>query len=191
MQRAEVLFGCYRRGDANDPERYVGSIAAVLSLYEEEIIREATDPRFGISTSEKHRSFMPNSGELKAYCDALADRKYRMEQLAKIPRPVPASHRLDAPEPASGSFANIHVPDNNPRYAKLAEWTKTADPKFWKFGPSSDGVVGLWIPLNVWQDGGAQQIAKKFAPPKDLTLSETTRAAMAARYEPQASKDAS
>ena len=29
--RAEVLFGCYRRGDANDPDRYVTAIAAVLT----------------------------------------------------------------------------------------------------------------------------------------------------------------
>ena len=65
MERAALLFGCYRRGDANDPDTYVAAVAAVLSLYEPDIIREATDPRTGIQTAEKFAAFMPNAGELK------------------------------------------------------------------------------------------------------------------------------
>jgi hypothetical protein len=79
-QRAKVLFGAYRRGDANNPDQYVASIAAVLTLYEPEIVREVTDPRGGISTDPKHITFMPNSGELKVYCDTVRDRRWRQAQ---------------------------------------------------------------------------------------------------------------
>jgi hypothetical protein len=68
---ANRLLGCYRRGDANDPEMYVAAIVAVLCRYPIEIIRKATDPVTGISSTEKFAAFMPNSGELKIYCDGL------------------------------------------------------------------------------------------------------------------------
>jgi hypothetical protein len=93
MERAKVLFGCYRRGDANDPEQYVASIAAVLTIYDPELIRIVTDPRTGISTSEKFATFMPNSGELKIYCDDLAAKRWQAKQqrrafIQRDPKPL-------------------------------------------------------------------------------------------------------
>jgi hypothetical protein len=78
MERAKVLFGSYRRGDANDPDAYVAAVAAVLSLYDADLIREVTDPRTGIMTSEKYMSFMLNAGELKVYCEGIAARRDRL-----------------------------------------------------------------------------------------------------------------
>src|SRR4051812_17879854 len=80
-KRAEVLFGCYRRGDANNPDGYVAAIAAVLTLYDFEIMRDVTDPRTGIQTTEKFAAFMPNAGELKIYCEAVAARVERLQRL--------------------------------------------------------------------------------------------------------------
>jgi len=71
-ERAKILFGCYRKGDANDPDTYVAAVAAVLAAYDYELIREVTDPRSGIQASEKHCTFMPQAGEVKVYCDAVA-----------------------------------------------------------------------------------------------------------------------
>lgn len=192
-ERANVLFGCYRRGDANDPDTYVAAIAAVLSLYDSDLIREATDPRFGIQTTEKFSAFMPNAGELKIYCDKIAAHRARMSELAAIPPMVPASRRLEAPIEARppGYLANIFVPEGHPRYARLVEWAKTAEPKLWKFERSSDNRPGLWVTLSVWQEGGHQQIGRKFdwdnvAPTqRDLTLTPQARHAMAQRYEPE------
>src|ERR1700730_13554767 len=84
-ERAKVLFGSYRRGDANDPDAYVASIAAVLSMYDTDLIREVTDPRTGIMTSEKYMSFMPNAGELKVYCEGQAARRERLRRLGELP----------------------------------------------------------------------------------------------------------
>ena len=191
MERAALLFGCYRRGDANDPETYVAAVAAVLSLYGSDIIREATDPRTGIQTSEKFAAFMPNAGELKIYCEAIAARKERMRQLAAIPKPVPADRRLEAPAQPQGSWANVFVPEGHARYQRMVDATEKLDRKFWKFGHSSEGVVGLWIALNVWQDGGAQQVANKFdwanikPTTRDLSGTPELRAAMAQRLDPE------
>ncbi|WP_454619037.1 hypothetical protein [Bradyrhizobium cenepequi] len=142
-----MLFGCYRRGDANDPETYVAAISAVLASYEPEIVREVTDPRTGIMTSEKYMSFMPNAGELKVYCEAIAARRERFNRMASLPPPAP---RLPPPPPQQGERAKVFVPDDHPRYAGLVEWSQNAEPKWWHFGRSSDGRSGIWIPHGVW-----------------------------------------
>lgn len=153
-QRAEVLFGCYRRGDANDPERYVAAIAAVLSTYDFELIREVTDPRTGICTDEKYMSFMPNAGELKRYCEAEAARRDRLKRLGDLPKPNLL--RLAAPNPRdapAGAFANVFVPNDNPRYSSLVKWSETADPRLFRFGRSSDARGGIWISHEIWDSG--------------------------------------
>lgn len=151
-QRAEVLFGCYRRGDANDPDRYVAAIAAVLSTYDFELIREVTDPRTGICTDEKYMSFMPNAGELKRYCEAVAVRQERFRKLQESPRVDLSQMRLPAPMALAGDLAQLFVPKTNPRYPKLVEWAarKDTDPRFWKY----DGRPGICVAFHIWDNRG-------------------------------------
>lgn len=149
-ERARMLFGCYRRGDANDPETYVATITAVLARYDSHVIREVTDPNTGIQTTEKFMTFMPNAGELKVYCEAVAARKDRIRKLGELPRPDFTQARLNAPEPAAGDLASVFVPDGHPRYSKLVEWAKTANERMWKLGRSSDNRVGIWIAYDIW-----------------------------------------
>jgi hypothetical protein len=66
-ERAKLLFGLYRKGDANDPATYVAGITAVLSEYEPEVIRYVTDPREGIARQSK---WMPSIAELSEACEA-------------------------------------------------------------------------------------------------------------------------
>lgn len=154
-----VLFAGYRRADANDPEGYVAAISAVLALYDPDIIREVTDPRTGISTSEKFRAFMPNSGELKAYCDDTAAHRERMLRLKDIPSPDFRQARLAPPETPRGALASVFVPEHHPRYASLVEWTKTAEEKYWKFGVSSDNRSGLWVSNDKWSGSDGRKMA--------------------------------
>ena len=171
-KRAELLFGCYRRGDANDPDTYVAAISAILSRYEPDLIREVTDPNTGIQTTEKHMTFMPNAGELKIYCETIAARRERLKRLGE--RRIPeAAGRLEAPPPSPGDWANLFVSDAHPRYPRLVEWTKTGDPREWKFGKSSDGRNGVWIALRIWEDGQTiGRSASKVAREVSLSLSE-------------------
>lgn len=145
-----MLFGCYRRADAADPDIYIAAVAVVLSLYDTDLIREVTDPRTGIQTTEKHMTFMPNAGELKVYCEALAARKERFKRLGDLPRPDFTQRCLPQLEPRPGDLAQIFVPKDNRRYASLVEWSKTANPRFWRFGKASDGREGIWIDTNTW-----------------------------------------
>lgn len=149
-ERARLLFGSYRRGDANDPEIYVRAVTAVLACYDFELMREVTDPRTGIMTTEKYMSFMPNPGELKVYCDGVAAVRDRIRHLGSLPTPDFTRLRLPAPPAAPGDYANIFVPDTHRRYATLVEWTKTGDVRCWKFGRSSDNRAGIWVALDIW-----------------------------------------
>lgn len=145
-ERARLMLGCYRKGDASDPDTYVLAIAAVLAMFEPEIIRYATDPRTGITTQEKFRAFMPNSGEVKAFCDAERDRAERLRRHSEMPRPNFA--RLPPPPPAPGARANVFVSGDSPRYEEMMERTKTGDPLDWKIEMSRRGV---WVALT-WLD---------------------------------------
>ena len=149
IARAKMLFASYRRTDAHDPDGYVAAIAAVLSLYDDDLMREVTDPRTGIGTSEKFRAFMPNAGELKDYCEGIMAHREKMKRMGPKARPVT---RALPPPPQPGDRANIHVPQNHPRHAGLVEWSKTADERLWRVGPSSDSVPGIWVDLGTWEN---------------------------------------
>lgn len=76
-ERARLLFGSYRKGDANDPDTYVMMITATLLAYDNSVICEATHPHTGIQFTEKFKTWMPQPGELKEFCDGLAARNAR------------------------------------------------------------------------------------------------------------------
>jgi hypothetical protein len=65
-ERARMLFGSYRKGDANDPDTYVAAVAAILADYDDDVIVRVTDPRTGIARKLK---FMPNPAEVADECD--------------------------------------------------------------------------------------------------------------------------
>ena len=181
-ERAKVLFGSYRRGDANDPDRYVAAIAKVLSSYETSLIHEVTDPETGISATEKFMSFMPNAGELKVYCDAIAARRDRIQRLGSLPKVDFTRARLAAPPRQPGDLATVFVPADNVRYPQFVEWSKTADPRQWKFGVSSDNRNGIWVSYDIWdlRQIAARKVKPSAELPQRLSLSEEALRAMAA-----------
>src|SRR5437879_3079905 len=85
--RAKLLLGCYRTGDANDPETYVAAITAILARYPEDVITTVTHPATGLP---KAKSWLSTVKEVSDACDAAVEfavqceaRKKRIsEQLA-------------------------------------------------------------------------------------------------------------
>lgn len=74
---AKTLLGCYRNGDASDPDIYVRAVTSVLAEYPSEVIRDVCDPRFGLPAKSK---WLPTVSEVKEACeDAMApvDRRNR------------------------------------------------------------------------------------------------------------------
>jgi len=78
--RAKILLGCYRTGDANDPETYVAAITAVLAHYPEDIITRVTHPVTGLPSKV---GWLPTVKEVHDACDEAAAPAFRQQQRAK------------------------------------------------------------------------------------------------------------
>ncbi len=78
-----MLLGCYRTGEANDPEVYISTVAAVLARYPEAVIREAT----GIDGLPSKLKWLPTVSEVREECERINARErgkeYREAQLAE------------------------------------------------------------------------------------------------------------
>lgn len=66
-ERAKLLLGCYRTGEANDPVTYVAAITAVLARYPEHVITTVTHPATGLP---KKSSWLPTIKEVFDACEA-------------------------------------------------------------------------------------------------------------------------
>jgi hypothetical protein len=148
-ERAKLMFGCYRRGDANDPDTYVAAVAAVLSRYNSEIIKAVTDPYSGLPArkTESGWSGLPDVADVKEACEAEAARQQRMAKLAALPRPQPL--RLPPPPQSPGCRAQLFVPADVRGYAQMVQRAQTADVRDWKHDPQ--GRPGIWVPYG-WYD---------------------------------------
>lgn len=78
--RAKILLGCYRTGDANDPETYVAAITAVLARYSEEIITSVTHPVTGLPSK---KDWLPTVKEVHDACEEAAAPMVRQQQRDK------------------------------------------------------------------------------------------------------------
>jgi hypothetical protein len=108
-------------------------IAATLLAYDDWIIIEATHPRTGIQFTEQFKSWPPNPGEMKAFCDDMAKRSARYAVYDLLPKPDLTPRPPPVPNTTPGRCANCWVSNDLPHYAAMVEMSKTADPKDWVF----------------------------------------------------------
>lgn len=148
------------------------SLGAVLEQFPSEVIVYVTDPRTGLQRRSK---WPPTISEVVQACEEHQDYLARMRkpQRAKLPM-LPAPSFAERP---AGALANTFVPTSHERYARLVEWSKTAEPIFWRFGRSTDGRDGIWIPWNIWDSGQPQAVPINDFP-RSFKLSEATLKAM-------------
>lgn len=146
MERARLMFGCYRRGDANDPDIYVAACTAVLTHYSAEIVKAVTDPVFGLPSrkSETGWSGLPDVADVKAACEAEAVRTERLQKYAALPRTE--FKRLPRPAAGHGDWATILVLPNTPQYPRMVEVIKDADVRKWKHDA---GGRGIWVSFDL------------------------------------------
>jgi hypothetical protein len=85
LKRAELLFACYRKDEAHDPQTYSAAVAALLGDgYSRSIVEYVTLP--------SRQKFLPTVAEVREACDARAAHVARMDrysELKTIPRPPP------------------------------------------------------------------------------------------------------
>lgn len=68
-ERAKLLFGSFRTGEANDPVTYVAAVTAILSRYPEDVITSVTHPATGLA---KKKDWLPTIKEVFDACEAAA-----------------------------------------------------------------------------------------------------------------------
>ena len=85
------MFGCYRKGDANDPDTYVAAITATLARYPEDVIRDVTHPATGLPTQ---KDFLPTVKEVFTACEAIMRPRREAEaRRARIARQIAERER--------------------------------------------------------------------------------------------------
>ena len=65
---ARLIFGCFRAGDANDPEVFTGALITLLMSYPAAIGAKLSDPKGGLAGKFK---FLPTISEVREEADAL------------------------------------------------------------------------------------------------------------------------
>jgi hypothetical protein len=62
------MFGCFRKGEANDPDVYVAAITATLARFPENIITAVTHPAKGLSIEQ---DWLPSVRQVYQACEVL------------------------------------------------------------------------------------------------------------------------
>ena len=147
---ARQILAFYDTIPAMDQQAFTAGLVEMLSNYPPAVLQRAVSPSRGLPAYVSY----PNLAKFRELLDEWAEifweeRAKKNQRLAKpeaVKRLEP--RRLD--NPPQGHFANVHIPNDHVRYESLCEWAKTADLKWWKYGNSSVGKPGIWIPLDVW-----------------------------------------
>lgn len=135
------MFGCYRKGDANDPDTYVAAVTSVLARYDAEIVKAVTDPYNGLPARKKENGYsgLPDVADVKEACEAEAVRRARLADYASLPRPT--VRRLSPPPKGPGAFATIFVHPDAPQYQAFMQRKETADPREWRYDETRPGIL--------------------------------------------------
>lgn len=91
--RAALLLGCYRTGDANDPATYVAAITAVLARYPEEVMTIVTHPVTGLPSKT---GWLPTIKEVTDACNAAVEPIRQQEaRLKRIKEQMEMRERME------------------------------------------------------------------------------------------------
>ena len=162
----QQIFSAYRAADYHNLDAFVAQAMAVLADYSDVTVRFISDYRTGI---QRRQTFAPTIAEIITACE---------EHERYLDRTGPATRRLPRPdrrfeeklEYAPGSLAQMHVPHFNEHYAAMCERAKREDEKFWEYAPSSDGVLGIRVPITWWPGSiGTRDLHKPRATPAEFT----------------------
>lgn len=104
-ERARLLLGCYRTGDANDPETYVAAITAVLARYPREVITAVTHPVSGIVIEVK---WLPSVMEVREACErAMLPIQSNLARQKRIAEQMELRRLEDEERPARPSYEEM------------------------------------------------------------------------------------
>lgn len=77
LKAARLLLGCYRQGDANDPEVYITAVVRVLSAYPIDVVERVIDPVTGLPSKLK---WLPSVPEIRSACEEIHGLQLRIKE---------------------------------------------------------------------------------------------------------------
>jgi hypothetical protein len=90
---AQRLLGCFRTGDANDPETYISAVVAVLERYPVDVIHAVTQPA-GLPSQY---NWLPTIKEVRSACEEIeGPRRRAMEWEALAAKQITERRQLVA-----------------------------------------------------------------------------------------------
>jgi hypothetical protein len=151
------LFGCYRAGEASDPETFVAVATATLCGYPEMIVRRVC---YGLPS---HAKWLPSIAELRQACeDAMrpvweADRRQAQREATRKVLAAPEGPRvsrtkwdaLSADLPGAVSRETEANPDQR-LAAVLAEWAARPPPTLSEVALRTCGLAAPPEPSEAW-----------------------------------------
>ena len=94
-ERAALLFGCFRTGEANDPGTFVAAITAILARYPEQVITAVTHP----TNLPSKKDWLPTVKEVVDACnEAMEPIIQHQARLKRIKEQMEARAREDRGE---------------------------------------------------------------------------------------------
>jgi len=91
-----LLLGCYRTGEANDPQTYVAAIAAVLARYPEDVMTSVTHPVTGLPSKT---GWLPTIKEVTDACNVAVEPIRQHEaRLKRIKEQMEMRERMECGE---------------------------------------------------------------------------------------------
>ena len=93
LERMNLLMGCYRRSDANDPEIFGRAIVAVFRRFPESVVIAVTEPATGLPVKIK---FLPSIAEIAEACEAACPKPQPPKALAPAKIKKLSDAELDA-----------------------------------------------------------------------------------------------
>lgn len=108
MQRAEFLFGQFRRSDATNPKAFAATIGVNLAQFDVEVIDYVTSPLHGLATK---MDYPPGVKQLRDACADHARYLRAKEELAKRGSFVPTKPAT-RPAMPSGLLSYAEATDN-------------------------------------------------------------------------------
>lgn len=138
MDRAKLLFGCYRRAEANDPETYVAAITAVLCEYPADVVRSVTDPSRGLPRKLK---WAPSVQEVAEACE---EEMAHLDRIKKGQQTTAASS-ISWQQRRPVVRANLFVSSDRARYPEMLAKAEKSDKTDFIY---SHEPPGIWVPIN-------------------------------------------
>lgn len=133
-ERARLLLGCYRTGEANDPQTYVAAITAVLSRYPVDVITAVTHPVTGLPIEVK---WLPSVLEVREACErAMLPIRSQVAREKRIAEQIETRRREDEARAERPSFNDLKT-----KYGP--DWGLSSAPKATGPAPTAPTVEQL------------------------------------------------